>query len=328
MPTTTGSAAVEKKGDVDKPELTLADVMQSVNTTIATQSSQSDSITILNKRITEIENVVYKEKEKDREGEIDRTPKVFSKRTGRSFIFQSLRNQKKCFYYSRLIIYIVFEKRAFQGTTDVTRPPKEDLSTLWKYWCVLIAECDLDKSTLEVRNRNKPFRARLRPLSTRSNVENPMCLQEIQSALIQEETYYRLSPQRVSHLFQEDLKQVCAFCKTHPPSRPMTVEAILQILSLSNNLRIPVDAFIAFRSGPSADKSMAQFLRRLEQAFHRIPSRERAEKKAECAIEYTLQTHAGMVWNTLDQQNDAFPLHNALSIAWKTAERQQNSTIQ
>ncbi|RKF57948.1 hypothetical protein OnM2_070074, partial [Erysiphe neolycopersici] len=109
---------------------------------------------------------------------------------------------------------------------------------------------------------------------------------------------------------------VNSFCKTHRPTWPMTIEAVLQILSLSNNLRSPVDAFVAFRSGPLSNESTAEFLKRFEQAFHRMPTRERGDMEVAYAIEYTLQTHAGMVWSTLIQQGDAFPLHNALSIAW------------
>ncbi|KAI0993668.1 hypothetical protein K3495_g14516 [Podosphaera aphanis] len=191
----------------------------------------------------------------------------------------------------------------------------EYIQWLWKYWCELVAESDLDKSTLDVRNSNKPFHPGLKLLSRTSDVENLLHLQEIQSALIQEGTYYHLWPERVCHLFQGDFKQVNSFCRTHRPTWPMTVEAILQILSLSNKLRSPVDAFISFRTGPLQKESTAQFLRRFEQAFLRIPTRERCDREVEYTIEYTLQTHAGMVWNTLIQQNDAFPLHNALSIA-------------
>ncbi|RKF82327.1 hypothetical protein GcM3_026035 [Golovinomyces cichoracearum] len=200
----------------------------------------------------------------------------------------------------------------------------EYIQWLWKYWCELVAESDLDKSTLDVRNSNKPFRPGLKPLLRTSDVENLLHLQEIQSALMQEGTYYHLWPQRVCHLFQGDLKQVNSFCRTHRPTWPMTVEAILQILSLSNMLRSPVDAFISIRTGPLQKESTAEFLRRFEQAFLRIPTRERCDREVEYTIEYTLQTHAGMVWNTLVQQNDAFPLHNALSIAWTIAEKYQN----
>ncbi|RKF59706.1 hypothetical protein OnM2_058032 [Erysiphe neolycopersici] len=95
----------------------------------------------------------------------------------------------------------------------------------------------------------------------------------------------------------------------------MTIEAVLQILAPSHHLRTPIDAFINFRSRPLENESTAQFLKRFEQAFHRMPTRERNEREVECTIEYTLQTISGMVWNTLVQQNDAYPLHNALSIA-------------
>ncbi|POS82324.1 hypothetical protein EPUL_005788 [Erysiphe pulchra] len=74
----------------------------------------------------------------------------------------------------------------------------------------------------------------------------------------------------------------------------MTIEAILKILALSNHLRSPVYAFIDFRNGSIQNESTAQFLKRFEQAFHRMPTRERNEREAEYAIEYTLQTHAGM----------------------------------
>ncbi|POS82447.1 hypothetical protein EPUL_005804, partial [Erysiphe pulchra] len=200
----------------------------------------------------------------------------------------------------------------------------EYIQWLWKYWCELIAESDLDLTTLDVRNSNKPFRTNLKPLTRTNDVENLMHLQEMQSALVQEGTYYQIWPQRVCHLFQGDFKQVNTFCKTHRPTWPMTIEAILQILALSNKLRSPVDAFVDFRSGPLQNESTAQFLKRFEQAFHRMPTRERNEREVECVIEYTLQTHAGMVWNTLIQQNDAYPLHNALSIAWTIAEKHQN----
>ncbi|SZE99463.1 unnamed protein product [Blumeria hordei] len=103
----------------------------------------------------------------------------------------------------------------------------------------------------------------------------------------------------------------------------MAVEGILQILALSNNLRSPVDAFIAFRAGPPSNESTANFLKRFEDAFHRMPTRERADKEVEGTIEYTLQTHAGMVWNTLVQQDEAYPLHSALSNAWIIAEKHQ-----
>ncbi|POS83624.1 hypothetical protein EPUL_004458, partial [Erysiphe pulchra] len=195
---------------------------------------------------------------------------------------------------------------------------------LWKYWCELVGKCDLDKTTLDTRNSSKPIRPNLKPLSETHDIENLMHLQEIQSALVQEGTCYHLWPQRVCHLFQGDFKQVNCFCKTHRPTWPMTIEAVLQILSLSNNLRSPVNAFVAFRSGPSSNESTAEFLKRFEQAFHRMPTRERGDMEVAYAIEYTLQTHAGMVWSTLIQQGDAFLLHNALSIAWTVAEKQQN----
>ena len=200
----------------------------------------------------------------------------------------------------------------------------EYIQWLWKFWCELVVESDLDQSTLDVRNSNKPFRPGLKPLTNTNDVENLMHLQEIQSALVQEGTYYHLWPQRVCHLFKDDFKQVNAFCKTHRPTWPMRIEAILQILALSNHLRSPIDAFVNFRSGPLENESTAQFLRRFELAFHRMPTRERCEREVEFTIEYTLQTHAGMVWNTLIQQEEAYPLHNALSIAWTTAEKQQS----
>lgn len=45
----------------------------------------------------------------------------------------------------------------------------------------------------------------------------------------------------------------------------------------------------------------AQILRRLDQAFHRMPTRERNEIEVQCVIECNLQNHARMVWNTLYQ---------------------------
>ena len=54
-----------------------------------------------------------------------------------------------------------------------------------------------------------------------------------------------------------------------------------------------------------------------------MPTRERAGKEVEGTIEYTLQTHAGMGWNTLVQQDEAYPLHSALSNAWIIAEKHQ-----
>ncbi|KAI1000482.1 hypothetical protein K3495_g7712 [Podosphaera aphanis] len=104
----------------------------------------------------------------------------------------------------------------------------------------------------------------------------------------------------------------------------MTVEAILQILALSNQLRSPVDAFISFRAGPPPNESTVNFLKRFEEAYHRMPTRERTEREVECTIEYTLQTHAGMVWNSLVQQDEAYPLHSALSNGWLVAEKHQN----
>ncbi|POS82376.1 hypothetical protein EPUL_006235, partial [Erysiphe pulchra] len=200
----------------------------------------------------------------------------------------------------------------------------EYIQWLWKYWCELVVECDLDKTTLDARNRNKPIRPNLKQLSVTHDIENLLYLEEIQSAFVQEGTYYHLWPQRVFHLFQGDFKQLNSFCITHRPTWPMTIEAALQISSLSNNLRSPVDVFVAFRSGPSSNKSTTEFLRRFEQAFHRMPTRERGDMEVAYAIEYTLQTHAGMVWSTLIQEGDAFPLQNALSIAWTVAEKQQN----
>lgn len=55
-----------------------------------------------------------------------------------------------------------------------------------------------------------------------------------------------------------------------------------------------------------------------------MPTRERRKHEAECAIELTHQTHAGMVWNALIPYSKAFHLHNALSIAWIIAEKHQN----
>ena len=59
MPPTTRSAAVEKQDDEDKPKVTLEDVMQSLNIIITAQSSHADNIAILNKRMTEVENIVF-----------------------------------------------------------------------------------------------------------------------------------------------------------------------------------------------------------------------------------------------------------------------------
>lgn len=95
-----------------------------------------------------------------------------------------------------------------------------------------------------------------------------MYLQEIQSALVQEETFYQIWPQRVCHLFQGDFKQV-----------------ILLILALSNYLRSSVDAFFYFRTGPLQNEPTAQFLKLFEQAYHRMPARERNEREVERAIE-------------------------------------------
>ncbi|POS84414.1 hypothetical protein EPUL_004845 [Erysiphe pulchra] len=171
---------------------------------------------------------------------------------------------------------------------------------------------------------NTPLRTNIKPLTKTNDVENPIHLHDIQSALVQEGTYYHLWLQRVCYLFQGDFRQVNTFCNTHRPTWPKTIGAILQILAFSYYLRSPVDAFTDFRNGPLQSESTAQFLKRLEQAFHRMPVRERNEREVECAIEYTLQTHAGIVWSTLIQQNNAYPLHNALSIALTIAEKHQN----
>ncbi|KAI0993739.1 hypothetical protein K3495_g14445 [Podosphaera aphanis] len=179
---------------------------------------------------------------------------------------------------------------------------------LWSYWCELVAESDLLISHLDSRNGNKPFRSGLRPINKTSDIENLSLLHQIQAALVREGTFYELWPQRVQHLFQGDFAQVRSFCMTHRPTWPMTVEAILQILHLSNNIRSPVDAFVAFRSGPSSSESTTEFLKRFNEAFQRMPTRERAEREVECTIEYTLQTHAGMVWDSLVQKNEAYPL--------------------
>lgn len=103
----------------------------------------------------------------------------------------------------------------------------------------------------------------------------------------------------------------------------MAIEAILQILHLSNNLRSPVDASVAFRSGPSPTESTTTSLKRFNEAFQRMPTRERAEREVECNIEYTLRTHAGMVWEALIQKNEAYPLYKALSNAWLIVQSQQ-----
>ncbi|RKF62473.1 hypothetical protein OnM2_033025 [Erysiphe neolycopersici] len=110
-------------------------------------------------------------------------------------------------------------------------------------------ESDLDPETLDVRNSNKPFRPGLKPLTKTNDVENLMHLQEIQSALVQEGT----------------------------PTWSMTIEAVFQILALSNHLKTAIDAFVDLRRRPLENESTVQFLKRFEQAFRRIPTRERNE---------------------------------------------------
>ncbi|RKF53320.1 hypothetical protein OnM2_106030 [Erysiphe neolycopersici] len=120
-------------------------------------------------------------------------------------------------------------KSPFTSTGPIPRPARETerlgrsgpyiiIVWLWKYWSELVAEFDLDPETLD----------------------------EIQSAIVQEETYYQLWPQRVFHLFQGDFRQVNTFCKTLRPTWPMTIEAVLQILALSNHLRTPINVFVDF----------------------------------------------------------------------------------
>ena len=115
---------------------------------------------------------------------------------------------------------------------------------------------------------------RSHPLCQANDVENLSHLKKFQAALVQEGSYYEIWPQRVQHLFQGDFSQVQSFCMTHQPTWPMTFEAVLQILHLSNSLRSPVDAFIAFRSGPSISQFMTQFLKRFNEALKRMLTRD------------------------------------------------------
>lgn len=77
----------------------------------------------------------------------------------------------------------------------------EYIQWLWKHWCELIAESDLDHRNLDSRSSHKAFRSGLKPLVRACDVENLLNLQKIQTALIEEGTPYDLWPQRVCHLF-------------------------------------------------------------------------------------------------------------------------------
>ncbi|RKF60730.1 hypothetical protein GcM3_162014 [Golovinomyces cichoracearum] len=65
MVPTTRSTPVVGKSDDNASEITLAEVMQSLNTIIANQTVHTDKISDLNKQRTAIENVVFTDEKKD-----------------------------------------------------------------------------------------------------------------------------------------------------------------------------------------------------------------------------------------------------------------------
>ncbi|SZF04108.1 unnamed protein product [Blumeria hordei] len=344
----TRNATVEKKDDEAKPEITLDDIMQSLNKVLANQASQADNIAILKKRVTEIEDVVFKDEDTESNQNIlfPRNDKSEGSSTNLRipqrdpFVMPGKPPLSSPQYDNFMAPNGSPGPRGSNNLLILSEPhvdrkgrkywPSHNLNSayiqwLWNYWCELVTETDLCEASLDSRNGNRAFRAGLHPLCKTNDVENLSKLNLIQAALVQEGTFYELWPQRVQHLFQGDFSQVQSFCMTHRPTWPMTVEAILQILYLSDSLRSPVDAFVAFRSGPSPSESTTEFLKKFNEALQRMPTKERAGKEVEFTIEYTLKTHAGMVWDKLVQRNEAYPLYNALSNAWLTAQYQQNN---
>ncbi|RKF65026.1 hypothetical protein OnM2_013024 [Erysiphe neolycopersici] len=63
--------------------------------------------------------------------------------------------------------------KAPEKYTDWTAKLGHRIIVIWlrKYWCELVIECDLDKSTLDVRNSDKPIRPSLKPLSITQDLE-------------------------------------------------------------------------------------------------------------------------------------------------------------
>ncbi|RKF58283.1 hypothetical protein GcC1_183031 [Golovinomyces cichoracearum] len=271
MAPTTRSTPVVEKSDDNASEITLADVMQSLNTIIANQIVHTEKISDLDNRMTAIENVVFTDEKKDvRKAPTSRTshdePSSSSIEPGQRDPLTMPGKPGSTFTKSRTFMapygspgprgpnnLLIFSEPHVDRESRKSWPAHNLNSAyiqwLWTYWCELIAESDLLISHLDCRNGNKPFRSGLRPINKTSDIGNLSLLHLIQATLVQEGTFYELWPQRVQHLFQGDFAQVRSFCMTHRPTWPMTVEAILQILHLSNNLRSPVDAFVAFRSG-------------------------------------------------------------------------------
>ncbi|KAI1005703.1 hypothetical protein K3495_g2512 [Podosphaera aphanis] len=209
MAPTTRCTPVVGKSDDNASEITLADVMHSLNTIIANQTVHIDKISDLDKQITAIENVVFTDEKKDvRKAPTSRTshdepssrsiepaqrdPLTMPGMPGSTFTnfrtFMAPDGSTGPRGPNNLLIlsepHVDRESRKSWLAHNLN---SAYIQWLWSYWCELIAESDLLISHLDSRNGNKPFRSGLRPINKTRDIENLSLLYQIQAALVQED---------------------------------------------------------------------------------------------------------------------------------------------
>ncbi|RKF66024.1 hypothetical protein OnM2_000001 [Erysiphe neolycopersici] len=116
---------------------------------------------------------------------------------------------------------------------------------------------------------------------------------DLQFALGQECTFHSSWPMRAASAdwFRDDFSIVSDFIKAQQPTWPMVMEAVLQILHSNEYSNAALDAFARFRSGPSNDEKTLNFLKRMVNAYGRLPKMDRQSSEAANTIRFTLNTH-------------------------------------
>ncbi|VCU39280.1 BgtAc-30016 [Blumeria graminis f. sp. tritici] len=204
MAPATRSSSAGRPNDDNASELTLADVMKTLNIIVANQTTQSDGISKLDERMTAIENVVFEIGDKPTNHQLDRdeSSSVNLEPGQRDPFTMPGKPSSTCPQFRAFValnglpgprgpnnLLILSESHVdWKGRSSW---PSHNFNSayiqwLWGYWCELTTETDLSMSHLHSQNGNKSFRAGLHPLCETDDIENLSYLHKIQAALMQQ----------------------------------------------------------------------------------------------------------------------------------------------
>ncbi|KAI2471850.1 hypothetical protein F4781DRAFT_385262 [Annulohypoxylon bovei var. microspora] len=135
-------------------------------------------------------------------------------------------------------------------------------------------------------------------------------LSEIQNRLKVALVPYSLWTTRISTELSGDFQQVAVYVRTWKPTWVTFLEAVFQVLEEHHVLHSPLTVFTTLL--PQQNESLVNFMRRMREAFYRLPVRTRDSHQNREILINLLRTYAPSVWLSLHDQIG--PLNTAQAV--------------